>query len=122
MGYGKALKDYLEYKELSVYWLSKVANIPRSTIHSIIQNDNFPKMDTARKISDALGVDIYELQGVPSVSSAIKQAQTKNEKDILELFNKLNVTGQNTALKMLEALASVPALCDTRKIKPSSKK
>ena len=122
MGYGKALKEYLEYRDLSVYWLSKITNIPKTTIYSIIQNDNFPKIDTAREIAEALGVDMYELEEAPFIASAVKQQQTKNEKMILELFSQLNMTGQGVAIKILEALSSAPALCDTRKGKPSTKK
>ena len=107
MGYGKNVASVLKQQNKSVYWLSKETGIKKTTLYSMIDNDSMPRMENARKISEALNVDFYELQGAPFVRKALNQLKTKRQKDVFELFNKLDATEQSIVIDIVKNIVKV---------------
>ena len=65
MGIGKNINDQLERKGMTVAQLSRETGIAATTVYSIIQRDSDSvTVNTLQKVSEALGVEIWDLMGV----------------------------------------------------------
>ena len=80
-----------------------------------------PKIETIKRIANALGVDVYELLGdadrelfVEGEASALFRGVGKDysfsepEKRLVLSFNRLNLEGQQKAVERVEELTEIP--------------
>lgn len=121
MGFGKQLKEALEYAEMSVATLSKSTNIPASTLYSIIDRDSDTVgIDKVKKIEQALnavpGSEIYYLlYGIESEDVDVSTRQqdlsrlTSDELNGLMnyRFKELNAKGQVKVIEYAEDIGSI---------------
>lgn len=121
MGFGKQLKETLDYIEMSVATLSKKTNIPASTLYSIIDRDSDTVgIDKVKKIEKALdavpGSEIYYmLYGIESEDVDVSTRQqdlsrlTSDELNglINYRFKELNAKGQVKVIEYAEDIGSI---------------
>jgi phage repressor protein C with HTH and peptisase S24 domain len=78
------VKSYLS-EDINQQWLCKQAGISSSTLTSMITRGTMPKVDTAIKISNAIGVSLIDLLGAePNKKRKNPTNSQKNVEDLLE--------------------------------------
>lgn len=122
MGFGKQLEVVLKEIDMSIADLSRITEIPASTIYSIISRDtNNVGLDKVKKIEQAVnaipGGLIYNLlYGIEPGSAQVSTRQydfysmgDNTRKYILkEKYTLLNCKGQVKVLEYLEDLTKIP--------------
>ncbi len=105
MGIGKDLNELLEQKNIRVADLSRLANIPASTIYSILRRDNLKiEIDVLFKLCDVLNVApeyFYNKQRADN-----KLRLNPEEMNIIKKFRQLNADGKKYVLKSIELALS----------------
>lgn len=123
MALGKKLKDVLKEKNMTVKELSKLTDIPATTLYSFISRDSETgKFDFLNKICDCLDIKLTDLLEFEedtrfyvsprnvtlSKDNTIEERCTFNERLILDFFRRLNFNGQDNAIYYTEYLSEKP--------------
>lgn len=113
MEFYKILENIMLEKNMKISDIAKKANIPDSTLRSIINRKNKTvALDVAFKISKGLNIDIEELASGEKTTSNIepKKEISKEEikQDIINNLNQLNELGYQKVLERIEELKEVP--------------
>lgn len=94
--------------------LAKKIGVSRSTIGNYEKGIREPDFETLEKIADFFNVEFGYLMGKSGSEKDFYEKYLKTvmaiekEKEIIQLFHKLNTDGQQKALAYLEDLASLP--------------
>ena len=54
------IKDICNQRQISSYGLSKICDVPHTTIHNIIHNKNIPSLPTLIRICNGLNITISQ--------------------------------------------------------------
>lgn len=121
MAFGKQLKRVLEEIDMSVATLSRLSEIPASTIYSIIDRDtNTVGIDKVKRIEKSLravpGSVIYNLlYGIEPEQAEVSTRQQdfsalsndQREWLLIEHYHKLNIKGQVKVIEYAEDMAKI---------------
>ena len=108
MYFFEILQNIMNERNLKVSDISKMTDIPDSTLRSIINRKNKTvALDVAFKISKGLNIPIEKLNDENTFSNEnINQLNNKLNK-LNYYFNKLNSVGQEKAIERVEELAQI---------------
>ena len=115
MGIGERIKKILDSKRMTVSELADTVEMPRTSLYSIIKRDSeYMNLNNLYKIANALGVTIYDLQGVPWMNEVAKQNRSDKDKTqtLLNHYNKLNSLGQEKAIERVKELTEIEKYTD----------
>ena len=100
MGIGKDLNELLEQKNIRVADLSRLANIPASTIYSILRRDNLKiEIDVLFKLCDVLNVAPEYFYDKQRAGNSLRL--TPEEVEIIKKIRQLNADGKKYVLKSI---------------------
>ena len=102
MGYGKNLKDILDYKGMTVKELAKKAGIAPTTLYSIIQRDTAIRFDTALKISNILDIPINSICKDTPYDSGETLPKLPSDKEMLMTKLQKKAYFSDRTLKLVE--------------------
>ncbi len=115
MSFGESLQRERKKKGLTQEELSKLASISREAIGNYENNRRTPTIETARKLSEALEINYFELIGWTSIdedgyilNDEGSVAYSELEKKIVEGLNKLNEPGQQKIIAYIQDLVTHP--------------
>ena len=121
MTIGDRIKAARKDKGLTQKQLEELCGINAANIRKYESGRQNPKIETIKRIANALGVDVYELLGaaerelfVEGEASALFRGVGKDysfsepEKKLVLSFNRLNQQGQQKAVERVEELAEIP--------------
>ena len=101
MGIGKDLNDLLEQKNMRVADLARIANIPASTIYSILRRDNLKiEIDVLFKLCDVLNVAPEYFYDKQRANSSLHLSSM--EIDIIKKFRQLDADGKQYVIKSIQ--------------------
>ncbi|MBP2656208.1 MAG: helix-turn-helix domain protein [Firmicutes bacterium] len=111
----KRIKELSEKRGLSsINELSRLADIPQSTLATIMLGKTSPRADTLERIASALNVTMAEFFADDFVSGIINHAEKMNltakQLAALEAYKKMPLTEQQTRLtRVWDKLKGLPA-------------
>lgn len=122
MALGKKLKNILKTKNMTVKELSKLTDIPATTLYSFISRDSETgKVDFLNKICETLGITLIDLlefkdsnfyvsshNVVLSSDTPREEHCTFREQLILRFFRELNHDGQEEVIRYAEYASEKP--------------
>lgn len=80
------IKDICNQRQISSYGLSKICDVPHTTIHNIIHNKNIPSLPTLIRICDGLNITISQFFR----EDISYEMLSEEELELLNLWNNLN--------------------------------
>lgn len=129
---GKQIQKARKHKKITQKQLAEMINVATGTIQQYELNKREPSWETLQKISSALGMTIWELlesnptrqansnetdaerekklglpEGVISNAPRAEDVEKQNQADMLEAMEKLNIKGQQEAVKRVRELGFV---------------
>ncbi len=108
MGLGAKLKEKMDMRNISQATLSKKANIPASTLSSIINRDNSKvSIDVFLRICRVLNCNPEDFSDEISTSKPETYTLTDDEQHLLDYFRNFNKEGEQEALKRLSEMAQL---------------
>lgn len=114
MNIGENIKKIRKLKGLTQRELADKMGIKQQSFAQYEQAEKIPKLDTLKKIADALDVSIYDLQGVSWMNKAAELNRTHKEKTqvLLDHYNKLNELGKDKVIERAEELTELKKYTD----------
>ena len=90
-----------EKRDISKYRLSQLSGISQSSLGRIMAQENLhlPSLITLEKICTALGVTLSQF-----FQEGNSENQTKEQKEVLKIWNDLSTNEQETVMSMLRGL------------------
>ncbi len=109
MGIGKKLADKIEQKGMTKKQVAEAAQIPATTLYSIIQRDNTKvEIDAFLRICDVLGCEPEDFANdVPSDVPQSGDILTSDEKKLLDLYRGFNDEGKEKLLDTASDMAQL---------------
>lgn len=116
MGFADNIKRLLKERGLTVADLSKLIDVPPTTLYSIIQRDGWPTLDIAKKICLSINCGFGELMEGDSPYGYIRNpdgrylfypGESDMERRLYLYFRMLNGDGQAEAMKRVSELAEL---------------
>lgn len=106
------LQEILDKKNMTSYQLAKATGISTATFSAWKRDIYCPKEAKIKTITEYLGITPEQLTDNPSPAQTIvdEPELTEQEKNILELFRKLNKEDSERAIKIMEKLAELSDL------------
>jgi len=98
MDINKKIDDLRFQRGWSMYELAKEAGITQSTLTSMMQRGNPPKIDTLECICEAFGITLSQF----FMDDEELEALSKTEKELVSLFRKLPPSKQQALLTILK--------------------
>lgn len=91
------LKFYMEKNNIDRYELSKICEVPYSTVSSWLQSDRYPRIDKIQQLADYFSIDKSDLIEGPtnidsSFASTLKQLRINKKLTQEELSKEINVS------------------------------
>lgn len=91
------LKFYMEKNNVDRYELSKICEVPYSTVSSWLQSDRYPRIDKIQQLADYFSIDKSDLIEGPtnidsSFASTLKQLRINKKLTQEELSKEINVS------------------------------
>jgi len=111
MTIGEKIKQLRLKKGLTQKQLGAICEMADSAIRRYENNRANPKVETIKKIAEALGVDYWEIIGFNDVRINLED-NTSDDNAILKHYNKLNIEGKDEAIKRTEELTYIPKYID----------
>lgn len=112
---GKRIQEIRTQRGMTQEALAERINISKSSISEWEACKRVPRMETLRKIADALGVDVWEIIGFndvdydePMFSSPTEEAPDPNERELVTIYRDLNDIGQTALIGTARGLAANP--------------
>jgi transcriptional regulator with XRE-family HTH domain len=99
----KRISDLLNMKHWSKYKLAKKSGIPLSSLNSLFSKNNQPTISTLQKICDGFGITMSEFF-IDTVPVFREPQPTKEEKEILSLYNNLGKKEQHIIQVLLREM------------------
>ena len=110
---GDTIRALRKERMLSQIELATKAGIAVNSLRLYEANKREPKLDSLKRIAQALGVDVYSLVDFDTAShmlenriNAVLQLEPK-EQQLLEIFATLNDAGQDVAIERVNELAEL---------------
>ena len=109
MGIGKKLADKINQRGLTKKQVADAAQVPATTLYSIIQRDNTKvEIDAFLRICDVLGCAPEDFANdVPKIIPQSGDILTADEKILLETYRNFNNEGKEKALERLSEMAEL---------------
>lgn len=116
MGFADNIKRLLKERGLTVADLSKIIDVPPTTLYSIIQRDGWPTLDIAKKICLSINCGFGELMEGDSPYGDIRNPDRRYiydpegsamERQIDYYFSMLNKDGKAEAVKRVSELTEL---------------
>ncbi|NGZ74503.1 helix-turn-helix domain-containing protein [Saccharibacillus alkalitolerans] len=104
MDIGSKLRYLRKARHLSSVELAQRANVSQSSISDIECNRRSPRLNTLSSLSRALGIPLSELLPVDDL---LEHPLKKEERELLELFDRMDGNQQQHLLEFLKSLAAV---------------
>lgn len=112
---GKRIQEIRTRRGMTQEALAERINISKSSISEWEACKRVPRMETLRKIADALGVDVWEIigfndvdYGEPMFASPTEEAPDPNERELVTIYRDLNDIGQTALIGTARGLAANP--------------
>jgi transcriptional regulator with XRE-family HTH domain len=112
---GKRIQEIRIKKGMTQEALAERINISKSSISEWEACKRVPRMETLRKIAEALGVDVWEIIGLNSVdydepmfASPTEEVSDPNERELVNIYRDLNDIGQSALIGTARGLAANP--------------
>lgn len=112
---GKRIQEIRTQRGMTQEALAERINISKSSISEWEACKRVPRMETLRKIADALGVDVWEIIGFndvdydePMFASPTEEAPDPNERELVTIYRDLNDIGQTALIGTARGLAANP--------------
>lgn len=118
---GSNIRRLREEKGLTQKRMAQLLSIPYSTYSNYENNNRTPTSDTLLRISEVLGVGIWDLLGVDERIAEVSHLKYSDDGEvfvttavsekiviIMHLLLTLNDNGQSKALEHIELLAKIP--------------
>lgn len=112
---GKRIQEIRTQRGMTQEALAERINISKSSISEWEACKRVPRMETLRKIADALGVDVWEIIGFndvdydePMFASPTEEAHDPNESELVTIYRDLNDIGQSALIGTARGLAANP--------------
>ena len=96
------IKQICAEKGWSNYRLAKECGIPNSTVHNILHNVTAPSVVSMIKICDGLGITMSQF----FAGDGDKVDLTREQREVLQLYNRLSAREKEIAIAYMEGLAS----------------
>ena len=94
----KRIQELCKERNISVYKLAQLADIPKNTLNNMIADDRIPTIPTIEKICQGLNITMAQF----FTSDGIYPELTENQKTLLLVWETLTPGHQELALKYLE--------------------
>ncbi|GGO07207.1 helix-turn-helix domain-containing protein [Saccharibacillus kuerlensis] len=101
MDIGSKLRYLRKSRHLSSVELAQKANVSQSSISDIECNRRSPRLNTLSSLSRALGIPLSELLPVDDL---LEHPLKEEERQLLDLFSRMNASQQKHLLGLLESL------------------
>ena len=112
---GKRIQEIRTQRGMTQEALAERINISKSSISEWEACKRVPRMETLRKIADALRVDVWEIIGFndvdydePMFASPTEEAPDPNERELVTIYRDLNDIGQSALIGTASGLAANP--------------
>lgn len=115
---GQRIKSARKAAKMTQAQLAEKLGVPFQSISQWERDIRNPKSETIQRIAEAIGCDIWELNGVVKTISLQKMNELQSGVDSLHydvnlltlkrLFQKLNASGQEVALERIKELTEIP--------------
>lgn len=103
MDIGSKLRYLRKARHLSSVELAQRANVSQSSISDIECNRRSPRLNTLSSLSRALGIPLSELLPVDDL---LEHPLKEEERQLLDLFNHMNESQQNSLLELLRSFST----------------
>ncbi|CAM3967872.1 helix-turn-helix domain-containing protein [Saccharibacillus endophyticus] len=103
MDIGSKLRYLRKARHLSSVELAQRANVSQSSISDIECNRRSPRLNTLSSLSRALGLPLSELLPVDDL---LEHPLKEEEREILDLFSRMNESQQKHLLELLRSFSS----------------
>ncbi|WP_051507213.1 helix-turn-helix domain-containing protein [Saccharibacillus sacchari] len=103
MDIGSKLRYLRKARHLSSVELAQRANVSQSSISDIECNRRSPRLNTLSSLSRALGLPLSELLPVDDL---LEHPLKEEEREILDLFGRMNESQQKNLLELLRSFSS----------------
>lgn len=103
MDIGSKLRYLRKARHLSSVELAQRANVSQSSISDIECNRRSPRLNTLSSLSRALGLPLSELLPVDDL---LEHPLKEEEREILDLFSRMNESQQKHLLEFLRSFSS----------------
>lgn len=103
MDIGSKLRYLRKARHLSSVELAQRANVSQSSISDIECNRRSPRLNTLSSLSRALGLPLSELLPVDDL---LEHPLKEEEREILDLFSRMNESQQKHLLELLKSFSS----------------
>lgn len=109
MGIGKKLSDKIEQRGLTKKQVAEAAQVPATTLYSIIQRDNTKvEIDAFLRICDVLGCAPEDFASdVPKIIPPSNPILTSDEKILIDMYRGFNDEGKEKALERISEMAQL---------------
>lgn len=109
MGIGKKLSDKINQKGLTKKQVAEAAQVPATTLYSIIQRDNTKvEIDAFLRICDVLGCAPEDFASdIPKNISQNGDILTPDEKELLDTYRSFNNEGKEKLLDTASDMAQL---------------
>lgn len=94
------IKELCESKQISFYKLSKMSDIPQTTLTNMLNRGTVPSIFTLEKICSALNISMSQFFDVENSSSHL----TEDQMDLLDMYIRLPEHKQQLAKAYIEGL------------------
>ena len=98
MDINKKINDLCNERGWSIYTLSLEAGVTQSTINSMFQRGNPPKIETLQCICDAFGITLSQF----FLDDEQVEVLTQNEKKLISSFRKLSEKKKQALLNLID--------------------
>ncbi len=98
MNINKKIEDLRFQRGWSMYELAQEAGITQSTLTSMMNRGNPPKIETLQNICDAFGITLSQF----FIEDESLEVLSKDEKKLLSLYRKLSEEKQIALIKLLD--------------------
>lgn len=114
MNIGNNIRKIRQSKGLTQKDLADMLGKTPQYVSKLEKNINSLNFTTINSLADALGVSIYELQGVKwMVTSMDRLGEVKEQKEVLlNLYDQLNELGKDKAIERVEELTELKKYTD----------
>lgn len=96
------IKQICAEKGWTNYRLAKESGIPNSTVHNILHNVTAPSVVSLIKICDGFGITMAQF----FADDGEKVDLTSEQREVLQLYNRLSAREKEIAIAYMEGLAS----------------
>lgn len=104
---GKIVREEREKKGMSQNQLAKKAGIAQASLNALESKTNNPSVETLYLLANALNCSVSKLLGESKESTIILSS---DQRELLNIYDQLNETGQSLLISQAESILQQPAL------------